>query len=299
MPEKDAPLKFKPGRRKAKATEPTVRHSTAREDSPELGNQNLDIGKSRNGTKIALPFADTPVIQRNKEMRAGTKTQSRRSSASLRGRRASSLIDSGTSNGRPTRTYGASLKVKKTPNSHNFSSLLSDEDSPSLNLAGSGRPSKCDGLYGDVDSGVDDLDSTFLDHLEANIFPLTAVPHADVGSKDFYKHIDQTLLEPQRMKQLLIWCSSRTMPEKHRNSGKDISGELAMDSARQIQEELLKDFASKPEMSSWFDREDTAPTALVKKPNPRNDLHAAKLKELEAEIDRYATINHDLGGYSC
>ena len=48
-------------------------------------------------TKIALPFADTPIIRRNKEMR---KTSgSRRSSLGNRGRRASSLIDTGKSNG--------------------------------------------------------------------------------------------------------------------------------------------------------------------------------------------------------
>ena len=49
-------------------------------------------------TKIALPFADTPIIRRNQEMRKGSDS-SRRSSLSMRGRRASSLIDSGTSNG--------------------------------------------------------------------------------------------------------------------------------------------------------------------------------------------------------
>lgn len=48
-------------------------------------------------TKIALPFADTPIIRRNKEMR---KTNgSRRSSLGNRGRRASSLIDTGKSDG--------------------------------------------------------------------------------------------------------------------------------------------------------------------------------------------------------
>ncbi|GAP84576.2 putative kinetochore protein mis13 [Rosellinia necatrix] len=43
--------------------------------------------------KIALPFSDTPVINRNKEMRK--KTGNRRSSVGMRGRRASSLINSG------------------------------------------------------------------------------------------------------------------------------------------------------------------------------------------------------------
>lgn len=52
-------------------------------------------------SKIALPMADTPVIQRNKEIREGKsgKAPKRRSSLGMRGRRASSLIDSGVSNG--------------------------------------------------------------------------------------------------------------------------------------------------------------------------------------------------------
>ncbi|KAI0019312.1 hypothetical protein F4780DRAFT_449107 [Xylariomycetidae sp. FL0641] len=58
----------------------------------------LDEGKARGdkaagSKKIALPFSDTPIINRNKEMRR--KTGARRSSLGMRGRRASSLIDSG------------------------------------------------------------------------------------------------------------------------------------------------------------------------------------------------------------
>lgn len=55
--------------------------------------------------KIALPFSDTPIINRNKEMRK--KTGNRRSSVGMRGRRASSLIDSGHS-AIPHREVGAS-----------------------------------------------------------------------------------------------------------------------------------------------------------------------------------------------
>jgi kinetochore protein Mis13/DSN1 len=61
----------------------------------------LQVAKKRdpNAQRIMLPFADTPVITRNKEMRKGNKDGNRRSSTGLRGRRASSLIDSGQSNG--------------------------------------------------------------------------------------------------------------------------------------------------------------------------------------------------------
>jgi hypothetical protein len=49
-------------------------------------------------TKIALPFSDTPVINRNKAMRTARASSvggHRRSSIGLRGRRASSLIENG------------------------------------------------------------------------------------------------------------------------------------------------------------------------------------------------------------
>ena len=66
--------------------------------------QRQPVGRPRDGTKIALPFADTPIIRRNKEMRKGAETGHRRSSLGNRGRRASSLIDSGKSNGTPSET---------------------------------------------------------------------------------------------------------------------------------------------------------------------------------------------------
>lgn len=57
------------------------------------------VERTFDATKIALPFADTPIIRRNKEMRKGVENGHRRSSLGNRGRRASSLIDGGKSNG--------------------------------------------------------------------------------------------------------------------------------------------------------------------------------------------------------
>ena len=66
--------------------------------------KDVQFDDEHSATKISLPFADTPVIRRNKAMREGksSKGGERRSSLGLRGRRASSLIDSGTSNGKQT-----------------------------------------------------------------------------------------------------------------------------------------------------------------------------------------------------
>ncbi|KAJ5549419.1 hypothetical protein N7513_006653 [Penicillium frequentans] len=172
------------------------------------------------GTKVALPLADTPVIQRNKELR-GTKSGKgqRRSSLGMRGRRASSLIDSGASN---------------------------------------------------------------------------ALPHREVGTADFYKHIaDEGLPEPRRMRQLLIWCATRALGDKPTGSrSEDQSSRLA---ARAIQDELLKDFSTNSELSNWFSREDVnPPTVVVKKPNPRNIQNTEKIKELEEHIQKLQKERHAL-----
>ncbi|ETI28832.1 hypothetical protein G647_01284 [Cladophialophora carrionii CBS 160.54] len=60
------------------------------------------VQENSSATRIALPLADTPVIRRNKAMREGKSAKGeRRSSLGNRGRRASSLIESGTSNALP------------------------------------------------------------------------------------------------------------------------------------------------------------------------------------------------------
>ena len=74
---------------------------TIQTQAVEATQDESEIDGQHSGTKIALPFADTPVIRRNKEMRENkSKKGERRSSLSMRGRRASSLIESGNSNGK-------------------------------------------------------------------------------------------------------------------------------------------------------------------------------------------------------
>ena len=80
--------------------EPRGRPKSGQDDQD---NVTLQIASSSEISKIALPFADTPIIRRNKAMRA--ESGQRRSSLGNRGRRASSLIDSGRSSGRMPRSH--------------------------------------------------------------------------------------------------------------------------------------------------------------------------------------------------
>ncbi|KAF2153918.1 hypothetical protein K461DRAFT_118668 [Myriangium duriaei CBS 260.36] len=141
--------------KKPEATKPVPRSPARapRDESPALPNgnepQQLHMPKKRE-TKIGLVFSETPVIRRNKAMRQTSRDSNRRSSAGLRGKRASSLIDAGTS---------------------------------------------------------------------------TAIPHTEVRTEDFYKHISQDLMEPRRMKQLLVWCGNRALGEKLKLGEKVEEGE--------------------------------------------------------------------------
>ncbi|KAH8129769.1 Mis12-Mtw1 protein family-domain-containing protein [Trichoderma asperelloides] len=191
---------------KSKAPPPVIQEEELEEDFSIEASPVHET--STEPTKIKLPMSDTPIINRNKEMRKkGGTGGSRRSSLGSRGRRASSLIESGQ----------------------------------------------------------------------------TAIPHREVSTTAFYKHIEADLLEPRRMKQLLIWCGERALSAKPRgtlNSG-------AVLGARAIQDQLLKDFSSRSEFSDWFNREDKAPKApVILRPNPRNIELDEKLATLQAKVKR-------------
>lgn len=161
------------------------------------------ILSTSHATTIALPFSDTPVLNRNKALR---QTTARRSSLGLRGRRASSLIDSG--------------------------------------------------------------------H--------TATPHAAVPTDEFYKHIESSLPEPRRMRQLLTWCGERALGERPGMG----EGSAAVLAARHIQEQVLKEFSERSELSDWFARAPGEKNVVVV-PNPLNVGNAARVAELEERVKRY------------
>ncbi|KAG8169087.1 hypothetical protein KVR01_001836 [Diaporthe batatas] len=202
----------KSARKKSRKEEaPPVEHEP--QATPEQVDKSLE--RDPNAQKIALPFSDTPINARNAEFRKkGGKGAGggRRSSVGLRGKRASSLIESGHS----------------------------------------------------------------------------AIPHREVSTSEFFKHIEsEGLSEPRRMKQLLTWCGERALSEKPKHG---TAGAPAVLGARAIQDALLKDFGSKSEFSDWFSREDEPSAApkrpVVIKPNPVNVEHEEKIAALEARIKR-------------
>ena len=88
-----------------------------------------------------------------------------------------------------------------------------------------------------------------------------AHPHTSVSVSSFFKHIDCELPEPQRARQLLIWCSNRAMNEPadqapeasssrqaSTNSGKDPPPPLSAaqaDVLKRVEESLMRMLAEK------------------------------------------------------
>ncbi|KAK1820740.1 hypothetical protein LTR12_004765 [Friedmanniomyces endolithicus] len=219
-PADPAPSPLKPSHAKSHA-------NTERSPSPEKARP-ITIEKKRkrgaNGAeeeekimRITLPFQDTPVIRRNKEMRKGGDDGHRRSSSGMRGRRVSSMMDEGRGN---------------------------------------------------------------------------ALPHTEVPTAEFYKHISAELTEPRRMRCLLGWCGTRALPPKPeapKDSSQASSLEFqALQAARVIQAELSNDLVTNGTLSDWFSRDEAVPPAipLRKAPNPRNIANTAKADELERELER-------------
>ena len=140
------------------------------------------------------------------------------------------------------------------------------------------------------------------------------MPHAEVATSEFYKHISETLPEPRRMRCLLGWCGSRALPPKPdapKNSKPESNLEFQalqagpyytlfhilsdwltnnIAAARVSQDELSQDLITRGTLSDWFSRDEAEPpqVQLKKKPNPRNISNAAKAEELERELERYA-----------
>lgn len=113
----------------------------------------------------------------------------------------------------------------------------------------------------------------------------SATPHSAIPSHDFYKHIKSSLPEPRRMRQLLTWCGERALGERPGIG----EGSAAVLAARGIQEEVLKEFAARSELSDWFAR-GLGEKKMVVVPNPVNVANAARVAELEERIKRCVQI---------
>lgn len=228
---------------------PPDRHNTPRP-------RQADESEDHSATRITLPFADTPVIRRNKAMREGKGGKSeRRSSLGSRGRRASSLIETGNSHGERLRPCGGEFSI-------------SDQGTPALphnevEIADFYKHIESEGL----------IEPRRMRQLLTWCATRAMAERADQSPHAHPEHEDQSARLAGQLSPNL--CLSKVTV-------------LTVVTARVVQEELLEDFASRSEMCDWFDREivprHDAP--LPERPNPKNVQNEMKIEELEGRIKR-------------
>ncbi|KAK6201364.1 Mis12-Mtw1 protein family-domain-containing protein [Scheffersomyces amazonensis] len=118
-------------------------------------------------------------------------------------------------------------------------------------------------------------------------------PHQDVPVSDYYKLLDTSLPEPDRVRQLLIWSFKKRLQQEENNNSKSGSTEdqTVLNIAKVIKEEVVRDLVEKLISISWYsnlnlDTDDTL-SKEVRIPNPLNeinlhniDVYSKKLKAL-------------------
>ncbi|KAK5683535.1 hypothetical protein LTS10_005068 [Elasticomyces elasticus] len=287
------PSPFKPAHAKSHA-------NTERSPSPDKARP-VTVSKKRkvgeNGgeeeqkvMRIALPFQDTPVIRRNKEMRKGDSNEHRRSSSGMRGQRASSLMDEGRGNGTlsPFLYLSAIATAEEVSHDRSNSSGQGEILSSGVQQVTPETSDSTSPVVFDADTLQSNQDAL----ANGSRFDDTALPHTEVPTAEFFKHISADITEPRRMRCLLGWCGTRALPPKP-EAPKDsslVEGRefQALQAARVIQAELSQDLVSKGMLSDWFSRDEgTQPVVPLRRAaNPRNVANAAKAEELEGELER-------------
>lgn len=119
----------------------------------------------------------------------------------------------------------------------------------------------------------------------------TGLPHDRVPTSDFYKHLDSTLPDPHKMRQLLSWCSRRVLDEDNNKhiQQKNIlpSKELtALNIAKVIKEEMVRDLVDGKFNISWWNRDEDEGKSetQVLLPNERNVKNAQVLEQLKQRL---------------
>lgn len=122
-------------------------------------------------------------------------------------------------------------------------------------------------------------------------------PHDNVEPSDFYKFLNSSMPDPIRMRQLLIWCSKKTLQrqeKEHDLLNNDNQAETVKGITKVITDEILDDLTNSKISTSWYNRlddEDTYNRSIRPiLPNPLNEsneenitLYEGKLKQLKKE----------------
>ncbi|GEQ72876.1 hypothetical protein JCM33374_g6564 [Metschnikowia sp. JCM 33374] len=122
-----------------------------------------------------------------------------------------------------------------------------------------------------------------------------AKPHQEVSEKDYYKLLDPSMSEPNRMRQLLSWCFRKTIDTEKSKAAKATGDTQTADGiSKAIELELLDDLINGSISTSWYSlNDDTAnntmdgglvPGKTIVLPNPLNESNKESIEVFKNKL---------------
>lgn len=115
---------------------------------------------------------------------------------------------------------------------------------------------------------------------------LIAEPHSSIPIEEFYKHFDQELPDPRKLRQLLVWCCKRI------DFGDSKKEQQLVNRANRIKDRFIENLVNGDvEISLWSKESDTNATSsniepIIVKPNDANVKNAQIYSELKTKLDK-------------
>lgn len=114
-------------------------------------------------------------------------------------------------------------------------------------------------------------------------------PHEQIDPKEYYKFLDDSMPDPNRMRQLLVWCFKKTL-QRHdeQQEQQSPSAETVKGITKVIGEEFLEGLTNGKISTSWYNRQDDddqynqVMRPVV--PNPLNESNEENIKIFEDKL---------------
>lgn len=165
-----------------------------------------------------------------------------------------------------TNVYDSSSDDYHEQVSHHTIELV-DSDTKKRSLALTSGPNKRRASYNNRGKRVLSIGNGFVGE-----------PHDNIDPQDYYKFLNSSMPDPNRMRQLLIWCFKKAL----QNKGK--SSETVRGITKVITDEFLEGLTNGKISTSWYNRQEAEPIERPILPNPLNETNEESIILFEEKL---------------
>lgn len=116
-----------------------------------------------------------------------------------------------------------------------------------------------------------------------------AGPHQDVEPEDYYKVMDQSALDPHRMRQLLIWCFRKRLESDKKTVHLSAEDQTAANIAKVVKEETVAALIKGDISTTWYSQAEVRPSQVLLP----NRLNQANRENVELFRRKLAQLRRD------